>query len=287
MASTGTATEPRTVLRLCGGVELEIAGRSVAGALPSGQATALLAYLAISEAPLGRDELIDALWPLGSPTDPQAVLSTLLSRLRRVLGSEALAGRRQLELRLPQPVWFDVQAAGDAVEEAREALAASAWSRLLERCRLALDILGRSFLPGHEAPWIDACRRDLEDLHLAALELEARGGLAVGEGGLERAARAARTLIAMAPYHEVGYRRALQGHEATLSQCGGSRQRFSLRVHPELSPQPPALTLDLSLRCSGPEAQPLGLRAARTARRDQQDGDRERQDAGPAHAPGV
>jgi len=280
MASTGTATEPRTVLRLCGGVELEIAGRSVAGALPSGQATALLAYLAISEAPLGRDELIDALWPLGSPADPQAVLSTLLSRLRRVLGSEALAGRGQLELRLPQPVWFDVQAAGDAVEEAREALAASAWSRLLERCRLALDILGRNFLPGYEAPWIDACRRDLEDLHLAALELEARGGLAVGEDGRERAARAARTLIVMAPYREVGYRRALQGHEATLSQC-------SLRVHPELSPQPPALTLDLSLRCSGPEAQPLGLRAARTARRDQQDGDRERQDAGPAHAPGV
>ena len=230
MTTTGTVTEARTVLRLCGSVELELAGRSVAGALPSGQATALFACLAISERPLSRDELIDALWPVGSPTDPEAVLSTLLSRLRRVLGSEALAGRGQVELRLPQPVWFDVQAAGDAVEEAREALAASAWSRLLEQCRLALDILGRNFLPGYEAPWIDACRRDLEDLHLAALELEARGGLAVGEGGLERAARAARTLIAKAPYHEVGYRLLMEALESGGNVAEAVRVYERLRV---------------------------------------------------------
>jgi len=240
MASTGTATEPRTVLRLCGGVELEIAGLSVAGALPGGQATALFACLAISEGPLGRDELIDALWPLGAPADPQAVLSTLLSRLRRVLGSEALAGRRQVELRLPQPVWFDVQAAGDAVEEAREALAASAWSQLLERCRVALDILGRSFLPGYEAPWIDVCRRDLEDLHLAALELEARGGLAVGEDGRERAARAARTLIAMAPYREVGYRLLMEALESggNVAEAVQVYERLRVLLRDELGTAP-------------------------------------------------
>lgn len=214
MASTDTVTDPLTVLRLCGRVELEIAGVSVGSALPGGQATVLLARLAMSNRPLSRDELVDALWPLHAPTDPQSVLSTLLSRLRRVLGSDALAGRTQVELRLPGPVWFDVQAAGEAVVEAREALAAAAWGRLLEQCRLALDILGRDFLPGHEAPWIDACRRDLEGLRLAALELEGRGGLAVGGSGLDRAARAARTSIAIAPYREVGYRLLMEALES-------------------------------------------------------------------------
>ncbi|MEJ7715065.1 MAG: AAA family ATPase [Thermoleophilaceae bacterium] len=230
MGTTGTVTEPRTVLRLCGGVELEIAGHSVAGALPSGQATVLLACLAVSERPLSRDELAEALWPVRAPADPQAVLSTLLSRLRRVLGSEAVAGRGEVELRLPQPLWFDVQAARDAVGEAREALAASAWSRLLERSRLALDILGRTFLVGHEAPWIDGCRRDLEDLQLAALELEARGGLGLGAGGLERAAHAARTSIAIAPYREAGYRVLMEALESEGNVAEAVRVYERLRV---------------------------------------------------------
>ncbi len=230
MATTGTVTGPRTVLRLCGSVELEMAGKSTGGALPRGQATVLFACLAMSERPRSRDELVDALWPVGAPTDPQAVLSTLLSRLRRVLGADALAGRGEVELRLPEPVWFDVQAARNAVREARAALAASAWDRLGERCRLALDILGRNFLPGHEAPWIDACRRDLEDLHLAALELGARGGLAVGEAGLDRAARAARTLIALAPYREVGYRLLMEALESEGNVAEAVRVYERLRV---------------------------------------------------------
>ena len=230
MATTRAVTEPRTVLQLCGGVELKIAGQSVGGALPGGKATVLLACLAMSRRPLGRDELIDALWPVRTPSDPQAVLSTLLSRLRRVLGSEALPGREHVELRLPEPVWFDVRAAGDAVRKAREALAALAWSRLLEQCRLALGILGRSFLVGHESPWIDACRRDLEDLHLAALELEGRGGLAVGEGGLDRAVRAARMLIAIAPYREVGYRLLMEALESEGNVAEAVRVYERLRV---------------------------------------------------------
>ncbi len=181
MPTRSILTDPPTVLRLCGTIELQIGGQEIAGALPGGQATALFARLAMSSRPLSRDELLGALWSGAPVSDPQAVLSTLLSRLRRVLGPEAVSGRAQVRLTLPPPVWLDVEAARVAVQTAREAMAAAAWPRLFEQCRFAREILERGFLPGHDAPWIDACRSDLEGLHLTALELESRGGLAAGE----------------------------------------------------------------------------------------------------------
>ena len=54
-------TGPRTRVRLCGPLRLEIDGRDVAAALPGGQAATLLSYLlAGRERAADRDELVDA-----------------------------------------------------------------------------------------------------------------------------------------------------------------------------------------------------------------------------------
>lgn len=230
MPTQNILTDPPTVLRLCGTLELQIAGQEIAGALPGGQATALFARLAMSSRPLSRDELQGALWPGPPVSDPRAVLSTLLSRLRRVLGPEAVSGRAQVQLTLPPPVWLDVEAARVAVQTAREAMAVAAWPRLFEQCRFAREILERGFLPGHDAPWIDACRSDLEDLHLAALELESRAGLAAGEPELGRAERAAACLIAIAPYREVGHRLLMEALERKGNVAEALRVYEGLRV---------------------------------------------------------
>jgi SARP family transcriptional regulator, regulator of embCAB operon len=52
--------------------------------------------------------------------------------------------------------------------------------------QVAIFIAGRTFLPGEEAVWIDGVRRRLDELHLRALEADARPGL--GIGGMELAA---------------------------------------------------------------------------------------------------
>jgi DNA-binding SARP family transcriptional activator len=168
-------------VRLCGPLELRIDGRDVTRALPGGQARSLLCYLlASNDRSADRAELIDALWPERPPADPHAVLRPLLSRLRRAVGPAALEGRGRLRLVLPEPVWVDVDEAGRAIRTARAAARSADWEVVAERSRAALELLGPGLLPGHDGGWLDARRRELEDLELEALEWLARGSLARG-----------------------------------------------------------------------------------------------------------
>ena len=76
------------------------------------QVPLLLAYLLLNRArPVGREELIGALWPHHAPVSQDAALRTLLSRLRSALGDGSLQGRDELMLELPEPVWIDLEAA--------------------------------------------------------------------------------------------------------------------------------------------------------------------------------
>ena len=76
-----------------------------------------------------------------------AALRTLLSRLRSVLGSSALAGRDELGLVLPEPVWIDIEAAVVEVQRAQQTLergdVRSAWAL----AQVPLNIAGRGLLP--------------------------------------------------------------------------------------------------------------------------------------------
>ena len=63
----------------------------------------LFAYLVLNRLRrIDRDELLVAVYGEEAPPDHQARLSVLLSKLRRIIGPELLAGRAQLELALPQ-----------------------------------------------------------------------------------------------------------------------------------------------------------------------------------------
>jgi DNA-binding SARP family transcriptional activator len=64
----------------------------------------------------------------------------------------------------------------------------------------------RGFLPGHELPWTVEVRQRLERMHARALELLASACLEIGGAELDTAERAARRLIALAPFGESGHR---------------------------------------------------------------------------------
>src|SRR4051812_40107814 len=96
-----------TVVRLCGSLVVEISGRRLEGALPSRQGRLVFAYLVLHRGrPVGRDELIDALWPRRAPPSPDTLLTGLLSRLRGGLPAGVLQGRAHLSLRLPSDPWI-------------------------------------------------------------------------------------------------------------------------------------------------------------------------------------
>ena len=199
--------EPRTRIRLCGGLELAIDGRDLAALLPAGQAGALLCYLlANRERAHDREALVALLWPEHPPKEPLAALRPLLSRLRRAISPAVIEGRGRIRVEFPEPIWVDIEEAARALESARRTARSEAWEIARDHAGTALELLRPRFLPAEDAEWVDVRRRELEELELEALEWVARSGLKLGEPELGGAERASRDLMAQAPYRETGYR---------------------------------------------------------------------------------
>src|SRR5947209_4575951 len=177
-------------------MSVEIDGVQVVASLRGRQVRMLLAYLILNRArEIGREELIAALWPFTAPQSQDGALRTLLSRLRSVVGPEVLRGREQLLLALPEPVWVDLEAARTEVARAVSALEEGDLRAAWALGQVPLNVASRGLLPGIEAQWLEAPRRELQELRLEALEVIGRAGLALGGSQLATAERAARSLI--------------------------------------------------------------------------------------------
>src|ERR671919_2044998 len=222
--------EPRTKVRLCGAPGLVVDGRDVGAEVPAGQAGELLWYLIAHRAgPIERSELIEILWPEKQPKDPYSDLRPILSRVRRVLGTDSVQGREHVRIALPEPVWVDVEEALRAIDAAHVAARGADWERVREQSQIGLDLLNQSFLAGRDGDWVESRRRELDELVLEALELAARGSIAVGGNEeLGTAERAARELVAQSPYRETGYRFLMEALAA------GGNVAEALRVYEEL-----------------------------------------------------
>ena len=225
---------------------MEIDGAQRAERLRGRQVPLLLAYMLLNRSrPVGREELIGALWPNHAPISQDAALRTLLSRLRSGLGSEALIGRDELILDLPAPVWIDLEAAAVEIERAEQALARgdarSAWAL----AQVPLNIATRGLLPGAQAVWLEPRRRELDDIRLQALEVVGRAGLNMGGTQLTSAERAARSVLEVEPYRESGYVLLMEALEAQGNVPEALRvfERLRTLLRDELGTMPAPETL--------------------------------------------
>jgi SARP family transcriptional regulator, regulator of embCAB operon len=201
------ATLPTTRIQLCGRITLELEGRRLEAGLPGRQGRLLFVFLAINRMrAISRDELAAAIWPGETPAEVDANLSVIVSRLRRLVGAEALAGRGDVRLVLPAEAFVDVEVAARKIHEAESAVHVEDWSRAVAAATIAYLISGRGFLSAEESPWIVEQRRWLEDVHLRALECDAAGSLGIGGSEVAAAERDARRLIKLAPFRESGHR---------------------------------------------------------------------------------
>ena len=211
--------EPR--IELCGGLSVTLDGSRLEDGLPGRQGRLLFAYLVLNrDRPLSRDELIEAIWWRAAPGSPGSALSALLSRLRRLLGPGRLDGRGEVRLALPADVKVDVDEAERATAAVQAALVAGRPHEAIRRAAQALEVTEGGLLPGHDAPWLDEHRRDLEELALRALECTAEAGLALGGAGLAEGERAARRVVERAPYRDTGYRRLMTRQRVTMPAPG-------------------------------------------------------------------
>lgn len=194
-------------LQVCGRIALLIDGERREHLLPGRQGRELLVLLVLRrERPMSREQVSALLWPAGTPPAADAALSALLSKLRRILGTEMLAGKTDPHILLPADSFVDYEAAATAAHRAESAVAAGDWTGAWGPARVALHTATRGLLPGHDAPWIQEERGELENIRMRALECVAASGLGLGHGELAAAERAGRALVTSWPYRESGYR---------------------------------------------------------------------------------
>ena len=238
-------------VQLCGTLHLERAGERLEAGLPGRQGRLLFAYLVLNRhRPCTREELAEAVWP-DAVTEHGAGLNPLVSKLRRLLGPDALEGRSALRLALGEDSHVDVEWAEQAVHRAESQVALGHWAAAWGPAIGAMLVAQREFLPGEEAGWIEEERRALADILVRALEAYAVSTLEMGGTELPGAVRTGRRLVAVAPLRETGYQvlmRALrqQGDVGAAVAVYGEL-RALLRDELGVSPSPATQQLYASL----------------------------------------
>ncbi|HEX8085045.1 MAG TPA: AAA family ATPase [Solirubrobacteraceae bacterium] len=223
--------ESESRIELCGRLAVVWRGERLDDAFTRRQSRLLFAFLVLHRRrPVRRDELVGAVWPgEGAPARADELLSPLLSRLRKALGADALEGRRDLTLRLPEGTVVDWEEVGAAIDAARAAAGRSAWGACLEAAGRAEEIAARGLLPGDEAPWIAERRAELAELRVEALELAAQAGAALGGEAASEAVAAARTAVELAPFRESCWARLIEALRAEGNPAEALRAFDDLR----------------------------------------------------------
>ncbi len=235
-------------VQLCGQFAVIAGGSRIDASLPGRRGRLLVAYLAgHRRQPCPRDKLIDALWPQGATDAAAATLTVLLSRVRALLGPATIQGRAALQLILPADAIVDVEMAAACLHQAESAVALGEWRRAWSAALAAQLTAGRTYLAGHEAPWIDDERARLDLLYQAALTAYSEACLSIGGTELPGAERTARQIIARAPLSETGYRLLMLAQSARSDISSALRTYEQLRtiLASELGADPCAQLRDL------------------------------------------
>ncbi|HWF52899.1 MAG TPA: AAA family ATPase [Solirubrobacteraceae bacterium] len=251
-----------TRIWVCGRLRVSLDGESLEHRLERRQARVLAALLVLRrERPMRREELIEAIWPEATWGQHEGALRVLLSAVRRVFGPDALPGRTELRLELPEHVWIDVEQAAADVALAEAALRGERLADASAAAHSAAGLLAEPFLPGETAPWIEDARRELDDLAVSAHELEARAELQAGNP--REAARAARELVARAPYREGGHALLMEAlaAEGNTAEALLAYERLRQLLRDELGTSPAHAVSELHARLLGPQ-EPAGAAAA-------------------------
>ncbi|MFP5299050.1 MAG: BTAD domain-containing putative transcriptional regulator [Actinomycetota bacterium] len=231
----------RDRIYVCGRLVIEIDGQRREGSLPGRQGRLAFAYLLLNRhRPIGRYELMDALWREETPADPETSLSAILSKVRKAVDPISMDGRSSLEVHIPDGFWLDLEAAEEALHRAESANAQQRWHEAWSPARVALHIAARGLLVGLDAHWLTPHRERIEELHLGALENYARCCLGIGGTEISSALRSARTLVERAGFRESGYRLLMRSLAADGNPAEGLRvyEQLRTRLREELGVSP-------------------------------------------------
>lgn len=167
--------------------------------------------------PVTKEQLISVVWPGDAPREVETALSAILSKLRSALKHVApvatCAVKMQsgtIQMDLPPDAWIDLEHAANSIDEAEGAMRAGDVRRAWNHAVAVVIIARRPFLPGADAPWIEARRTWLRSLRVRGLHALSRITAINGEHAL--AVQYAAEIIEVEPFQEIGYRLLMQMH---------------------------------------------------------------------------
>jgi SARP family transcriptional regulator, regulator of embCAB operon len=220
----------QSTVQICGRLVVQLKGRRREQLMPGRMGRLLFVYLVLNRTrDVSAHELVEALWPDAPPPGAEATLRTLVSKLRRALGTETLGRGGAYRLSLPADVQVDLEAALDAIHRAETAVAAGDWKRAWGPSQVALFTSRRGFLDEEGASWVERQRQELAEMELRALESYAASCLGLGGIELPAAERTARRLVEREPYRESGHRILMRALAA------GGNVADALRAYDRLS----------------------------------------------------
>jgi DNA-binding SARP family transcriptional activator len=167
--------------------------------------TTLRLLAAAARRPVSVDRIAEVLWPVEQPGDPPGQVAVIMSRLRRVLGSERIThGDSGYTLEVD---WLDLTAAAELIAEAERRFAAGNPAAALAAALSARELLAHP-APGDEV-WLEAERRALARLAARSRHLVSRVALAAAD--IATGVEAAEQAIDADPYDEDALRLAMAG----------------------------------------------------------------------------
>ncbi|MGH7447993.1 MAG: AfsR/SARP family transcriptional regulator [Longimicrobiales bacterium] len=242
---------------LSGRMTLEADGQVFApGDFPGQQGRVAFAVLAGEGGAITRSTMMDALWQDRVPSSADTALSSIMSKLRSLLGRAGLAAADALttrdgcyELRLPPGTWIDHEVAADSIHEAESALRAGDYAAAYGPSAVAHHIARRPFLAGEQGRWVELRRARLASILIRSLECRAEVYLWNEEHSL--AVEVARDAVGLEPFRETAWQLLMRSHAASGNTAEALRAYEQCRalISEELgvnpSPQTRALHAEL------------------------------------------
>jgi DNA-binding SARP family transcriptional activator len=190
-------------VQLCGRLLVSSGGAELEGRLPGAQGRIAFAWLVCNRhraAP--REQLAIALWGEDPPPASAQAMRSLLSKLRLLLGRDALPPDGPLRLTLDGGARIDVELAARAIHDGESAIAQGEWERAWIASQIAMNVTRRVFLVGHDGDWVQERRDELGAVYARALATLAAAALELGGTELLAAERAANELVGVEPLSE-------------------------------------------------------------------------------------
>ena len=211
----------------------------------SRKARTLLALLAVqSRRMVGVDRIVAVLWGDRPPLRCEANVSTLVSRLRAVLGPDVIAGGRT-GYRLGAAVRVDLDVAAALVADAESALGKGAPARGPADRALALLDTDGILVDEPDAAWADPARVRHDNLLRRATLAAAEAALRAGDA--RRAGLLAEAAVEADPLDEAACRALMRAHAVLgeTSRALETYQRLRAVLADELGVDPAPPTRDL------------------------------------------